>query len=476
MTNATLERTDNEIIAELVERARKAMKEVSGYTQEQANTLVKAAAWAIYNQEHAETLAEIAVRDTGLGKYEDKVSKNRRKTLGALRDLLAPDAVTVGIIEDNPEKGLIEIAKPVGVVAAVCPSTNPAATPANKVMMALKSLNAVILSPSPKGATSCEEYVKYVHAELEKVGAPKDLVQMVPAPVSKSKTIELIHQADFVALTGSANNIKLAQTSGTPNVCVSAGNVVTIVDSTADLKDAAHKIMVSKIFDNGTSCSSDNAVVLEDKIYDEMMSYLIAEGGYLCNADEKDALQKAMWDPETGKRRGATTCKAPEILAAEAGFTNPEAIGAKFFMVEETGFGKDYPFSSEKLAVVLTVYRAKDFEDALDITEAVLNVKGRGHSCGLQTTSEEHIYEIGKRMEVCRIMINQSQAFGNGGNFNNCMNFTLSMGGGTWSGNNIKENLNYKHFYQTTKVAKPIPEVVPDIADFLGDYWEKYGK
>lgn len=476
MSETTMERTDQEIIAEIVAKARAAMEQVKDYTQEQANTLVKAAAWAIYKQEHAEELAAISVRDTGLGKYEDKVSKNKRKTLGALRDLMAPDALSVGIINEDPSKGLIEYAKPVGVVAAVCPSTNPGATPANKTMFSLKSLNAVILSPSPKGASSCAKYVEYVHEELAKIGAPLDLVQMVPEPVSKGKTAELMQQADFIALTGSANNVKMAQTSGTPNVCVSAGNVVTVVDVSADLKDAAHKIMLSKTFDNATSCSSDNSLVIEAPVYDELVALLKAEGGYMCSMEEKAQLQAAMWNPENGKRRGATTCKDPDIIAKEAGFTNEDALKAKFFMVPEDHYGKEYPFSKEKLAVVLTVYKAKDFDHALEITKGILNVNGRGHSCGLYTTNEDHIYKIGKEMEVCRLMINQAQAFANGGNFDNCMNFTLSMGGGTWSGNNTKENLNYKHFFQVTKVCKPITPVVPDIAEFLDDYWEKYGK
>ena len=150
--------------------------------------MVQAAAWAIYKQEHAETLAALSIKDTGLGKYEDKVSKNQRKTFGTLRDLLAPEAKSVGVINVDEEKGLIEIAKPVGVVGAICPSTNPGATPANKVMMALKGRNAVILAPSPKGASTCVKYLEYLYEELKKVGAPLDLVQMIPTPVSKEKT------------------------------------------------------------------------------------------------------------------------------------------------------------------------------------------------------------------------------------------------------------------------------------------------
>lgn len=416
-------------IAELVEKGRKAMAEIADYNQEQVNTLVKAAAWAIYKQEHAEALAALSVQDTGLGKYEDKVSKNQRKTFGTLRDLLDPEAKSVGVIRVDEAKGLIEIAKPVGVVGAICPSTNPGATPANKAMMALKGRNAVILAPSPKGASTCAKYLEYLYEEFKKIGAPLDLVQMIPTPVSKEKTGELMKQVDFIALTGSAKNIQMAQTSGTPNVCVSAGNVVTVIDQTADLKDAAHKIMLSKTFDNATSCSSDNALVIEAAVYDEMLAALVAEGGYLCNAEEKEAMKNAMWDAETGKRKGSTTAKAANVMAKEAGFSNEAALQAKFFMVEETGYGKGYPFSDEKLSLVLTVYKAKDFAEALDITKGILAFKGRGHSCGLHTKDDEHILRIGMEMDVCRLLINQAQCFGNGGSFDNGLNFTLSMGG-----------------------------------------------
>lgn len=476
MSELEMEKTVQEQIAALVARGRKAMEEIAGYNQDQVNTLVKAAAWAIYKQEHAETLAALSVQDTGLGKYEDKVSKNQRKTFGTLRDLLDPEAKSVGVIHVDEAKGLIEIAKPVGVVGAICPSTNPGATPANKAMMALKGRNAVILAPSPKGASTCAKYLEYLYDEFRKIGAPLDLVQMIPTPVSKEKTGELMKQVDFIALTGSAKNIQMAQTSGTPNVCVSAGNVVTVIDQTADLKDAAHKIMLSKTFDNATSCSSDNALVIEEAVYDEMMAALVAEGGYLCNADEKEAMKNAMWDTETGKRKGSTTAKDASVMAKEAGFDNEAALQAKFFMVEETGYGKGYPFSDEKLSLVLTVYKAKDFEDALAITKGILAFKGRGHSCGLHTKDEEHVLRIGMEMDVCRLLINQAQCFGNGGSFDNGLNFTLSMGGGTWAGNNIKENLSYKHFIQLTKVAKPIPAVVPAEEDLFGDYWETYGK
>lgn len=463
------------IVQDLIDKGRVAMEEIKEYTQEQANTLVQGVAWAIYQQEHAEELARISIRDTGLGKYEDKVIKNKRKTFGTLNDLLDQDAKSVGVIKIDEATGITEIAKPVGIVAAAVPSTNPGATPANVAMMALKGRNAIIIAPSPKGASTTHKLLQYIHAELTKIGAPINLVQSLPTPVSKESTAELMKQANLVTVTGSGNNVKLGQTCGTPNVCVSAGNVVSVVDASANLQETAHKIMLSKIFDYATSCSSDNAVVIEAAVYDQLIKALKVEGGYLCNAEEKVQMHKAMWD-ENGKRRGITTAKSAEEMAGAAGLTTPEAKNAAFFMVEETGVGKEFRFSGEKLSLVLAVYKVDDFDQALAMTKRILNFVGRGHSCGLHTNDESHIERIGYEMDVCRLLINQVQCFGNGGNFNNGLNFTLSMGGGTWAGNNISENLSYKHFINITKVSKLIPEVIPSEEELFESYWAKYGR
>jgi sulfoacetaldehyde dehydrogenase len=462
------------IVAELVDKAREAMNVFMGYDQEQVNEVVQAVAWAIIKQENAEELARLAVEDTGLGRYEDKVNKNQRKSLGTLRDLLDPSARSVGVIGIDEEKGITEIAKPVGVVAAVTPSTNPAATPANKTMMALKGRNAVIIAPSPKGASTCELLLRYIHEEFAKIGAPLELVQMLPE-VNKEFTYELMQQADFVTVTGSANNVRAGQTSGTPNACVSAGNVVSIVDSTAKIEETARKIRISKTFDYGTSCSNDNSVVVEGPVYEALVEALKREGGYLCNDEERALLQEALW-PKGGKRSGETLCKAPSVIAEVAGLENHEAHEASFFIVEGKGVGEEDPFSGEKLSVVLTVYEAANFDEALDLTRRILDYVGRGHSCGLHTTSEDNIERIGLEMDVCRLLINQIQVFGNGGSFDNGLNFTLSMGGGSWAGNNIDENLSYRHFLNITRVSRLIPEVVPTEEELLGSYWSRYGR
>ena len=461
-------------IAELVSRARAAMAIFEHYDQEQVDEVVQAVAWAIIKRENAEELARLAVEDTGLGKYEDKVDKNRRKSLGTLRDLLDPTARSVGVIEVDEEKGITKIAKPVGVVAAVTPSTNPAATPANKTMMALKGRNAIIIAPSPKGASTCKLLLRYIHEELAKVGAPLDLVQALPR-VDKELAYELMKQADFVTVTGSANNVRAGQTSGTPNACVGAGNVVSVVDSTAEIEETARKIRTSKTFDYGTSCSNDNSVVIEAPVYEEMVEALKREGGYFCDDEERALLKEALW-PGGRKRNAGTLCKAPSVIAEVAGLENPEAREASFFMIEGKGVGEEDLFSGEKLSVVLTVYEAADFDEALGLTGRILDYVGRGHSCGLHTTSEANIERIGLEMDVCRLLINQIQVFGNGGSFDNGLGFTLSMGGGSWAGNNIDENLSYRHFLNITKVSRTITEVVPTEDELLGSYWSRYGR
>src|SRR5688572_13693711 len=250
----------------LIRRARAAQQIYSRYDQAALDEVVAAAGWAIMEPGRNRALAEIAVRDTGLGKVADKIDKNHRKTLGLLRDLKG--ALSTGVIAEYPEQGIVEIAKPVGVVAAVVPSTNPGATPANNVINALKCGNAIVLSPSPKGYSTCARLLDYIHAELTRVGAPADLVQMLPAPVTKELSTALMQQADLVVVTGSQNNVRAGYSSGTPALGVGAGNVAVIVDDSADASDAAAKIMMSKIFDNATSCSSENSVIIHARVYD----------------------------------------------------------------------------------------------------------------------------------------------------------------------------------------------------------------
>jgi sulfoacetaldehyde dehydrogenase len=460
-----------DVVAGIIARARQAQSAVAHYNQGQANTLVTAVAWACYR--NAEALARRAVDDTGLGKYEDKVQKNRRKTFGTLRDLLEPSAVSVGVIGHDAATNLTRIAKPVGVVAALCPSTNPSATPANKAMMALKGLNAIVLAPSPKGVATCAYLLEFVHAELSKVGAPADLVQMLPEPITKESTSELMAQADLVVVTGSQSNVRNAYRSGTPAIGVGAGNVPVIVDSDADLPAAADKIARSKTFDYATSCSSENALVVLEPVYGAMLEALRREGGYLLNAAQRARLERVMF--VDGKLAAAITAQSPRRIAEVAAFEDPAARDARFFLVEESRVGDDAPLSGEKLSVVLTLYRAADFEAAVARVKEILAYSGAGHSCGIHTNTEAHAEELAHRTPVVRVLVNQAHCFNNGGAFDNGLNFTLSMGCGSWAKNSISENLSYKHFINVTHLVRTCPPREPSEAQLFGAYLERYG-
>lgn len=458
-------------IAMLVERARAAMQAFDNHDQVRVDEAVTALAWSIYKPEHAQLLAEMAVEDTGLGNVPSKVTKNTRKTFGTLRDLMR--AKTVGVIAEEPERGLVKYGKPVGVVGAVCPSTNPAATPVNKAMMALKGGNAVIIAPSPAGYATTARTVDLMRAELEKSGHPQDLVQVLPAPVSKELTQELMNQVNLAVVTGSQNNVKRAMSSGTVAIGVGAGNVPVIVDSSANLDAAAEKIMGSKIFDNATSCSSENAVVILDDVYEEAMQALERAGGWRCSTEEGEQVRKTLWID--GKLNREIIAKDADVTAEVMGLPDA-AKSKKFFMVEQVRIDGKHGFADEKLSLVLTIYRARDFEDAKRIVRDILEVTGKGHSVGIHTENLEHARALADTTDVVRVLVNQAHTFGNGGSFTNCLPFTLSMGGGTWAGNTISENLNYRHFINITHLITEIAEDKPSEQELFGDYWARYGR
>ncbi|MGO4812273.1 aldehyde dehydrogenase family protein [Cupriavidus sp. 2MCAB6] len=462
---------EGEVISKLIRKARAAQRSYERYSQAQVDEVVTAAGWAIVHPEHNRILAEMAVRDTGLGNVPDKIQKNYRKTLGLLRDL--KHAKTVGIIAEYPERGLVEIARPVGVVAAITPSTNPAATPANKIINALKGRNAVIVAPSPKGLSTCAALVAYIHAELDKLGVPLDLVQYLPGPITKQATQELMRQADLVVATGSQNNIRSAYASGSPAFGVGAGNVASIIDTSASLGEAAQMIASSKTFDNATSCSSENSVVILDTVYDAALAALTDAGGTLLNTEEKCRLQETMWP--RGKLDSAVTAQSAPRIAALAGLERPGVTQAKFLMVEEVGAGPEYPYSGEKLSPVLTVYRARDFDHACAIVNDIYGYLGAGHSVGIHTADDDHILHLGNALPVCRVIVNQAHCFATGGSFENGLPFSLSMGCGTWGGNNFSENMNYRNFLNITHIVRKLKEQVPSEEELFGEYLRKHG-
>lgn len=459
----------------IIERGRVAQKIYEGYTQAQVNLVVEAVAWAILEPKRNQELAELAVQDTGLGDVADKFKKNFRKTLGLVRDLSY--AKTVGIISEDLKTGLTEYARPVGVVAAITPSTNPGATPINKILNALKCRNAVVVAPSPKGYSTCARLLEFVHQQLDLVKAPRDLVQMLPSPITKDSTNELMRLADLVVATGSQANIRAAYTCGTPAFGVGAGNVLVIIDEHADLTGAANKILQSKTFDNATSCSSENGAVICSQVYDKAIGALEAAGGLMLDAADKKRLEDVMF--QNGKLTSTLTAQNPAVIAERAQLQNPKAKAAKFFMVEEQGYGPSVPFSGEKLSPVLTVWKAANFEAAKELISNVYAYQGAGHSVGLHTaqsgeTLESRAAALAQQLPVARIIVNQAHAIATGGSFENGLPFSLSMGCGTWGKNNFSENMNYRHYLNITRVVRPIPEHVPKVEDLLKEYFSRY--
>ena len=451
-------------------RARAAQKIFAEADQDGADAAVRALAWSLYKPEHARELAELAVADTGLGNVADKIRKKQRKTFGTLRDLLR--GRSVGVIEHDREKGLVKYAKPMGVVGAVTPSTNPGATPVNKAMMALKGRNAIVVAPSPLGYRTTARVVELMRNELTSIGLPADLVQILPDPVTKDSTETLMKLCDLVVVTGSQDNVRRAYSSGTPAIGVGAGNVPVMIDETADLDAAAEKIRDSKIFDNATSCSSENSVVIVDAVYDDAIAALERAGAYLCTPQEKARVQEKLW--VKGKLNRDLIARDADVLA-KAFELSPKAEGKAYFLVEEDGVGKEHPFSGEKLALVLTVYRAKDFAAAKERVREILDHQGRGHSCGIHTTDMDRARELAEDLDVVRVLVNFAHTFGNGGGFNSGLGFTLSMGCGSWQKNSISENLSYRHMLNITHLVTPIPEDKPSEEELFGPHWKKIG-
>lgn len=457
-------------IDELVTRARAAMAAYENTDAQRVDEAVTALAWSVYKPEHAQLLAELAVAETGLGRVDSKVTKNTRKTFGTLRDLLR--AKTIGIIDTDPERGLVKYGKPVGVVGAVCPATNPSATPVNKAMMALKGGNAIIIAPSPSAYGTTGKAVELMRAELAKANHPPDLVQILPQPITKELTQQLLDTVDLAVVTGSQDNVRRAMRSGTVAIGVGAGNVPVIIDESADLDDAAEKIARSKCFDNATSCSSENALVILDGVYDAALAALERAGGWRCSAAEREQIRNTLWTD--GRLNRQVIAKDADVTARTMGLP-AAAAERQFFMVEAEQVDGKHGFADEKLSLVLTVYRAHDFTDAQRLVNAILAITGRGHSVGIHTQTPEHAQQLAAGTDVVRVLVNQAHTFGNGGSFDNAMPFTLSMGGGTWAGNTISENLNYRHFINVTHLVRTIPEDRPAEDELFGSYWTKYG-
>jgi len=450
-------------VAGLVERARVAQQEIENYTQEQVDKLITAICWDIVKDGPAQKIAQMAVDESKMGNYESKYGKLMVKLKGGLRDMLLEKSV--GVLERDEKKGLIKIAKPIGVIGGVLPCTNPEATPVLKAMMALKTRNAIVLAPHPRTKKTNAYIVDLMRETLKKHGAPEDLILCIEEP-SLVASNEVMKQCDLVLATGGGPMVKAAYSSGTPAYGVGQGNATVLVDETADLKDAANKIMRSKSFDFSTSCSSENSLVIQEGIYNDFVACLKAEGGFLVSADEKVKLQETMW--VDGHLNPDIIAQSPKTIADLAGINVP--ADCKFIMVEETGIGPDqYPFSGEKLSPVTTMFKYGTFAEGVNKVKTITSFHGKGHSCGIHSTNDDRILELAMATKVSRMMVRQPQALANSGAWTNGMPMTLTLGCGTWGGNISSENITFKKLLNVTWVSYPIASTMPTDAELFGD-------
>lgn len=452
-----------EYMGGLVARARAAQKVAEGYDQARVDELCEAVSYACCNEEFRKKAAQMLVDESKMGSFENKFNKIRNKSMGVYRDMKGEKSV--GIIETDIDKNLVTYIKPMGVVGAVTPVTNGEATPIIKTLWVLKSRNALIISPHRSAKNTAVYVVDYIRSVLKQMGAPEDLVMCVePEYVGRPCAGEMMKQCDFVVATGSSGLVKTAYSSGTPTIGVGAGNATTYIDDTADLASAAAKIKSSQVFDNSSSCSSENNIIANEAVYNDFIEACKKEGGYLVknNSPEKAALIKTLWPewPENHKLNRLIAARSIQTIADLAGITIPE--GTTFILMEELdGVGKKYVTTGEKLCPVVSLIKAKDLEDGLNKMEAILDYQGSGHSCGIHTNDDAKVDQMALRIKVARILVNQPQSLGNSGAYFNGLPITMSLGCATWGGNSTCRNVTWKDIVNTTTVSKPIKEVIP---------------
>ncbi len=450
-------------VASLVEKAKAAQAVAEKFTQEDVDRITGAIAYALTKPEVALKFGEMLVEESGMGIPADKQLKMFGKVKGTYCQM--KDKKSVGLIDFNEETGIETYARPMGVIGALIPVTNGEATPVVKAMMALKSRNAIILAPHPKARNSNFAVTEAIREVLVKCGAPADLVQAVaPEMVSIDVSAEIMLQVDFILATGGTPMVRQAYSSGNPAIGVGTGNVCTIVDGTTDLNETAKLIIASKTFDNATSCSTENNIIVLEECYDEFVAAMAAQGAVLVkeNTDEKARLLKTLWpeSPANHDLNRQIVAQTAETIAKAAEIEVPE--GTRMLMAEENdGFGNDFPFSGEKLSPVSGLRKAKDFDDALDQLMKTLEYQGKGHSCGIHTTIKERVDRMGAEVPVCKICWNLPQCLSNSGSWTCGFPMSMTLGCGTWGHNSISHNATYKDLLNFNYVARPIPSWQP---------------
>ena len=437
-----------EALQERMTLMRKAQREFAKFTQEQVDHIFFEAAMAANKARIP--LAKMAVEETGMGVMEDKVIKNHYASeyiYHAYRN-----TKTVGVLEEDPAFGIKKIAEPIGLVAAVIPTTNPTSTAIFKALLCLKTRNAILISPHPRAKKCTAEAARIVYEAAVKAGAPEGIIGCIEFP-SLELTGELMHEADIILATGGPGMVHAAYSSGKPALGVGAGNTPVIIDETADIKLAVSSIIHSKTFDNGMICASEQSVTVLDSVYDEVRAEFTRRGCYFLKGDELDQVRHTILI--NGALNAKIVGQSAHTIAALAGVDVPEETKILIGEVESVELSEE--FAHEKLSPVLAMYHAKDFDEALDKAEKLVCDGGHGHTASLyiHPAQKEKIMKHAERMEACRIVINTPSSFGGIGDlYNFKMAPSLTLGCGTWGGNSVSENVGVKHLLNVKTVAE----------------------
>mmetsp|Transcript_23284 Transcript_23284/g.37101 ORF Transcript_23284/g.37101 Transcript_23284/m.37101 type:complete len:484 (+) Transcript_23284:2775-4226(+) len=439
----------------LVEDAKTAQLTVKDSSQHVVDQLIRAMVWACVQPGIPEKIASCSVNETQMGNLEDKIEKVVTKCRAALFDIICDKSV--GVIEEDHERGIVKIAKPVGVIGVTCPSTSPESTALIKSINAIKGRNAIILSPHPKAQQTTELVVRIMRHALVHMDANPDLVQIMRMP-NRKKTEYLLSKCDLSLVTGGQNIVKIARFSGKPYLTSGVGNVVTTVDDTANISLAVRSISRSKTFDFGSSCSSDNSVLAFHQVYDKLLEGLVREGGFVLSPADSAKIKNVLWQPNGNLNPGAVATSA-QNLCSLAGVELPS--DSKFLITEQGvgNIGPEYLFSGEKLSPVLALFKVINIEEAIRKTNDIHKYQGIGHSCGIYSSCEANISALSLQTHTSRVMVNQPQSLSNSGSLWNEMTQSMSLGCGTWGVSNTNDNINWKNLVNITTVSKPL--VVP---------------
>jgi len=438
-----------ETLETVLETVRSAQKRYATYTQEQVDAIFLAAASAANRARIP--LAKMAVEETGMGVVEDKVIKNHYASEYIYNAY--KDTKTCGVLEEDKAYGIKKIAEPVGVIAAVIPTTNPTSTAIFKTLMALKTRNGMIISPHPRAKACTIAAVKVVLEAAVKAGAPEGLLAWIDVP-SLELTNTIMKEADLILATGGPGMVKAAYSSGKPALGVGPGNTPAIIDDTADLKLAVNSVIHSKTFDNGMICASEQSVIVLDAVYDQVKAEFAARGCYFLNPEETEKVRKTILP--NGALNAKIVGQPAPVIADMAGVAAPAATKILIGEVESVEISEE--FAHEKLSPVLAMYRAANFEDALNKAEKLIADGGFGHTSSVYlntVTEQEKLNAFADRMKTCRILVNTPSSQGGIGDlYNFKLAPSLTLGCGSWGGNSVSENVGVKHLLNIKTVAE----------------------